>query len=125
MFDNLLMQTVQSQDLVTNVVAIIVAIGAIATTIGHVLSSNKRFDRQGQYMTTFGQKTVEQEGNIAAIGNAALMSNPEVKKYLEDKYGADVADLRRRAEIAEAQLRQLQPQIKPSAQADNKTDLPR
>jgi transaldolase len=109
---------------IDSIVAIILAIGSIAGLIGHFLSTQTRFKRQGQYMTTFGQKTVEQEQNIAAIGNAVVGASPEVAAKLAEQ-GKTLDELRRRAEIAEAQLKKLSSNIPESAQADNKEDLPR
>lgn len=115
----------QSQDFMGNITAIVMAVAAIAGVIGTFISHNDKLKKYGVYMTTFGQKTVEQEGNFAALGNAVLESNPEAKKYLEDRYGAQVAELRRRAEVAEAQLKKLSPTIPEKAQADNKDYIPR
>ncbi|HYK46567.1 MAG TPA: hypothetical protein VEV83_15430 [Parafilimonas sp.] len=129
MFESILMQIVPpspppSTDVISNIVAVIVAVGAIATALGTFMSHNDKFKKYGQYLTAFGQKTVEQEGNIAALGNAITGLSPEAKAYLEAQ-NASIAELRRRAEVAEKQLEKLQGNIPEAAQADNKADLPR
>lgn len=121
MFESFLLQTPSSA--VENIVAIVVAIGAIATAIGTFMSHNDKFRKYGVYLTTFGQKTVEQENNIAALGNAITGLSPEAKAFL-DAQNASIAELRRRAEIAEKQLAKLQPTIPETAHADN-IEMPR
>jgi hypothetical protein len=124
LFEQLISQTPVGADPIASIVAIVVAIGAIATTIGHFVSSNDRFKKYGQYMTTFGQKTVEQEGNLAAMGEAITAISPEARVELA-KYGAQLEELKRRAQIAEQQLSKLQGNVPQSAKANNMDDLPR
>jgi effector-binding domain-containing protein len=123
MFESLIMQAT-SDSTVGNIVAIVVAIGAIATTLSHFLSSNSKFQKYGQYLTTFGQKTVEQEQNIPAIGSVVTNISPDAKALL-DKYAVRIAELKQRAEISESQLRVLSGNIPANAQADMMKNLPR
>ena len=137
MLEQLLMQAVEAQSLTE----LIVASGALLATVGGVITavvalikskhagaeSHKAIqisDSIGQYATTFGQKTVEQEERIKNIGQAIITLSPDTKKFLEI-HKMSIDQLIRLAEKSREQLEILDKNIPETAKANNIKDLPR
>ena len=141
MLDSLIMQIVTSTD-VSAYVELIKELGLTAGILGGIIagvagmvkarSSNVKVDnvaeefiKAGQYMTAFGQKTVEQEERMQIIGEALVKLSPdELKKFLAANR-VTVEELTENARVARQQLEILDAQIPREAKANNIVDLPR
>lgn len=141
MIDSLLMQIVSSTD-VSAYVELIKELGLTAGIIGGIIagvagmvkakSSNAKVDnvaeefiKAGQYMTAFGQKTVEQEERMQIIGEALYKLSPqELQKFLSANR-VTVEELSEHARVARQQLEILDSQLPREVKANNVVDLPR
>ena len=124
--ENFLMQVATSTGSASmdSVVAIVVAIASIATVVGGLLKANVKTNRIGQYIDTFGQKTLEQEENMKRGFMAINAVSPELKEQLK-KYDIPLADIEKRVEAAQAQLEFFRGKLPAKAQAASVSELPR
>lgn len=100
-----------SMDVLQATIALVVALAGIASVIGKIITDRNKDSKVGKYLTTFGQKTVELQDEMAIVTDAMRAGSPESVKYLQDHYGIKIDHFRKRAQGAEAQLRRLEPQI--------------
>ena len=108
------------QGIYDNAVAVIIAVASAIAVIGKFITDRSKDSKAGKYMTTFGQKTVEQQEEMYIIAKAAAAGSPETAKTLEQMYGKNMLELRARAEAAERQLKRLQAPL--PARMDANTD---
>lgn len=122
-------------ELITELGLLAGVIGGIITGIAGLVkakSSNNKVDnvadefiKAGQYLTTMGQKTVEQEQRIQTIGEALVKLSPdEIKEWLASN-SVTVDELREHAKVARQQLEILDSQIPREAKANLIKNLPR
>lgn len=117
MFEAVIMQAAESS-VESNAVAVILALASIAGIIGKIILDRSQDSKVGKYLTTFGQKTAEQQDELYILASALKAGSPEAVKYLDEKYGKNVEYFRRRAEAAEAQLSKLGQKVPDNMQAN-------
>jgi hypothetical protein len=139
MYEMLLMQIPEAAtltQLITAVGTLVGTIGAIVTPLFLILRSkinkantqaHEAIDigiKVGQYATTFGQKTAEQEQKIKTLTEVATTLSPDFKNLLGENKGS-IEKYTRDVIIAYEQLKRLEAELPETAKANNIKDLPR
>lgn len=139
MFDSLIMQVASDGSIYVQLIKEVgITVGVVGTIIASVAaliknrSTDHRVDnvadeaiKAGQYMTAFGQKTVEQEEKMKIVGEALIKLSPdELKSFLANNR-VTAEELTHQARVAREQLEILESQIPKEAKANNIKDLPR
>jgi predicted nucleic acid-binding Zn-ribbon protein len=125
MFEWMLMQLASTGNAsMDSVVAIVVAAASIATVIGGLLKQNAKTNTVGQYIDTFGQKTLEQEENMKRALLAARSAVPELDEKLK-AYKVPLSTIEERIEKAQEQIEFFRTKTGSKAQAASLKDLPR
>jgi len=120
----MIMQTSTGNSEVDSIVAIVIAVAAIAGTVGSFLKMFERFRKQGQMIDTFSQKVVESDEMLRRVGNSVVTMIPELEPELK-KQGASLDYLKTRVTTGAEQMAILRALALKEKERAKHLDMPR
>jgi hypothetical protein len=107
-----------------SIVSIVIAVAAIAGTIGGIIRSINKDSKIGQYLDTIGQKSVENEEMLYRGMAAVKTAVPEIEEPLK-KHGASLEYLKKRTSVGAEQLQVLRDLVLKDKERAKNVDMPR